>query len=63
MKAFCSRTQQQWGVPADLVSPLGWQSATFELAGVEHNLTPSSQLHILTRTIKAIYNGNNITVI
>lgn len=33
-----------------------WQSAVFELSSIEHNLTPSSQLHVLTRTMKAIYN-------
>jgi hypothetical protein len=33
-----------------------WQSAVFELSTIEHNLTPSSQLHVLTRTMKAIYN-------
>ena len=56
MKTFSARTQQQWGVPEELVSPLGWQSAIFELAGLEHNLTPSTQLHVLTRAVKAIYN-------
>jgi hypothetical protein len=56
MKALSVRTQQQWGIPDELVSPLGWQSAVFELQGLEHNLTPSTQLHVLTRTVKAIYN-------
>jgi hypothetical protein len=56
MKALSVRTQQQWGIPEDMVSPLGWQTAVFELQGLEHNLTPSTQLHVLTRTVKAIYN-------
>jgi hypothetical protein len=56
MKRFSSRTQQQWGVPELIVSPMGWQSAVFELSGLEHNLTPSTQLLVLTRTVKAIYN-------
>lgn len=56
MRLLSVRTQQQWGIPEDLVSPLGWQSAIFELAGLEHNLTPSTQLHVLTRTVKAVYN-------
>jgi len=63
MKIFKRRTQAQWGVPLDLVSPLGWQSAVFELAGVELNLTPSTQLHILTRTIKAIYSEFKLVVL
>ena len=50
------RTQSQWGIPADLQSPLGWQSAIFELQSIDHNLNPSAQLNALTRTAKAIYN-------
>lgn len=56
MKTLALRSQQQWGIPEELVSPLGWQTAIFELQGLEHNLTPSTQLHVLTRTVKAIYN-------
>ena len=63
MRAFKKRSQAQWGVPLDLVSPLCWQSAVFELAGVELNLTPSTQLHILTRTIKAIYSEFKLVVL
>ena len=63
MKTFKKRSQAQWGVPLDLVSPLCWQSAVFELAGVELNLTPSTQLHILTRTIKAIYSEFKLVVL
>eukprot|EP01038_Epipyxis_sp_PR26KG_P007394 gene7394-10075_t len=55
-KQFSSRSQLQWGVAEDFVSPLGWQTAIFELQGIEHNLTPSSQLQALTRTVKSIYN-------
>eukprot|EP01036_Dinobryon_divergens_P029592 gene29592-38714_t len=63
MRTFKKRSQAQWGVPPDLVSPLCWQSAVFELAGVELNLTPSTQLHILTRTIKAIYSEFKLVVL
>ena len=55
MTAFQSRTQVQWGVPEELVSPMNWQTASFELSCIEHNLTPSSQLLTLTRAVKAIY--------
>ena len=56
MRLLSVRSQEQWGIPEELVSPLGWQSAVFELQGLEHNLTPSTQLHVLTRTVKAVYN-------
>jgi hypothetical protein len=56
LKRFRLRSQEQWGVPSDLVSPLGWKSAIFELSSLEHDLTPSVQLQVLTRTVKAIYN-------
>lgn len=52
---FKERNQEQWGVPEDLVSPLGWQSAVFILSTLEHNLIPSFQLQTLTRAVKAIY--------
>jgi hypothetical protein len=55
MKAFSSRQQNQWGIPTEYCSPLGWKTAIFELSGLEHNLTPSMQLLVLTRTCKAIY--------
>lgn len=55
-KLLSRRTQEQWGIPEEFISPLCWQSAVFELTSIEHNLTPSSQLHRLTRTVKAIYN-------
>lgn len=55
VKALRSRSQEDWGVPPQLVSPLGWRSAAFELAALEHNLTPSVQLQVLTRTFKSIY--------
>lgn len=55
VKALRARSQEAWGVPPQLVSPLGWRSAAFELAALEHNLTPSVQLQVLTRTFKSIY--------
>jgi hypothetical protein len=61
-KAFSKRSQAQWGIPAELISSLGWQSAIFELKALEHNLTPSSQLMVLTRTCKAIFNEFKLAV-
>lgn len=55
MKSFSNRDQSQWGIPNEFISPLGWKTAIFELSGLEHNLTPSMQLLVLTRTCKAIY--------
>lgn len=56
MKYFSARSQSQWGIPDEFVSPIGWKSASFELNSMEHNLTPSFQLHVITRTMKAIFN-------
>lgn len=56
MKRLRARTQEQWGVPPHLVSSLGWRTAIFELSNLEHDLTPSVQLQVLTRTVKAVYN-------
>jgi hypothetical protein len=53
MKAFSARQQSRWGIPAEFCSPLGWKTIT--VSGLEHNLTPSMQLLVLTRTCKAIY--------
>lgn len=55
LRLFRSRSQSDWGIPLKLQSPLGWKSAIFELSSLEHNLTPSVQLQVLTRTIKSIY--------
>lgn len=56
LKYFSRRSQQQWGISADHISPLNWSTASFELSSIEHNLTPTYQLQVLTRTVKAIYN-------
>lgn len=63
MKHFASRSQADWGVPPDIISPLNWQNAIFELNGLEHNLTPSTQLHMLTRTVKSIYSEFKLAVL
>jgi hypothetical protein len=52
---FAHRTQEQWGISAEYVSPLGWRSAIFILSSLEHNLIPAAQLQVLTRAVKAIY--------
>ena len=54
MKHFRKRKQIDWGVPEDFVSPLNWESATFELSGLERASTPSMQLMALARACKAI---------
>lgn len=56
VKYLSRRTQTQWGIPDDFVSPLGWRSASFALSSIEHNLTPTYQLQVLSRAVKAIYN-------
>jgi hypothetical protein len=58
-----SRSQTQWGIAPEFVSPLGWRTASFELSSIEHNLTPTFQLQVLTRTVKAIYNEFKIAVL
>lgn len=63
LKYFVNRSQAQWGIAPDLVSPLGWRSASFELASIEHNLTPTFQLQVLTRTMKAIYSEFKFAVL
>ena len=62
MKSFATRSQSQWGIPKEYISSLGWKTAIFELKGLEHNLTPSSQLYVLTRSIKAIFNEFKLAV-
>ena len=55
MKLLAKRSQENSNIPAELISPLGWQSAIYELSSLENNLTPSLQLNALTRCAKAIY--------
>ncbi len=55
LKSFSSRTQEDWGINSDLISPLGWKTAIFELSGVELNPTPTRRLHALVRAAKAVY--------
>lgn len=59
---FKSRNQEDWGIPHDLVSPLNWRNAVFELSNLENNLTPSHQLQVLTRTVKAIYSEFKLAI-
>ncbi len=54
MQRLRKRTQAQWGVPSEFISPLNWETASFELAGLERAPTPSMQLMALARANKAI---------
>jgi len=54
IKKLSKKSQLEWDIPADLVSPHGFQSAVFELAGLERNPTPTRRLNALVRTGKAI---------
>lgn len=38
MQKFQNRSQQDWGVPKHLVSPLGWRAAIFELSALENGM-------------------------
>ena len=55
MNELARRSQDDWGIPKDNVSSLGWKSAIFELEGVERNPTPSTRLNAIVRAAKAIY--------
>jgi hypothetical protein len=50
-----ARRQQDWDIPLSHVSPAGWSSAIFELAGIERNPTQSMRLQALVYAAKAIY--------
>ena len=49
------RQQHEWNIAQGHVSPAGWSSAIFELAGIERNPTPSVRLQALVYAAKAIY--------
>ena len=55
MKTFRKRTQQDWNIAPEFVSSLDWDTAVFELSGLDRASTPSMQLHSLVRSFKAIY--------
>jgi hypothetical protein len=55
IKHFSSRSQADWGMNDDHISPSEWRTASFEMAGVERNPTPSLRMNALVRTAKAIY--------
>ena len=63
MKHLSSRTQNDWGITDDHASPSDWRLATFELAGVERNPTPSLRLNALVRAAKAIYSEHKRVVL
>jgi len=60
LHVFSKRSQSAWGIVD--VSPLNWQTAVFELAGIERNSTPSMRLNALVRTAKAIYTEFNLVI-
>lgn len=49
-----SKTQIEWKI-GDNVSALSWNSAIFELEGIERNPTPTTKLNAIIRAVKAIY--------
>ena len=55
MKLLSVRQQEDWDIPAALISPQFWRSAVFEVAGIERNPTPSRRLNALVRAAKSIY--------
>lgn len=55
IKVLSQRRQQDWDIAPAHVSPAGWSSAIFELAGVERNPTQSMRLQALVYAAKAIY--------
>jgi hypothetical protein len=63
MKILGRRKQEDWGIPKDFVSPLGWNNAIFELRSLGHHLTPSMQLMALARCIKAIYSEFKVVLL
>lgn len=60
LKVFSHCPQSRWSITD--ASPLNWQAAVFELAGIERNPTPSMRLNALVRTAKAIYTEFNLVV-
>ena len=55
MQMLSSRSQEEMNIEKDHVSALGWESAVFELSGLERAPTPSMKIFSLVRSFKAIY--------
>ena len=55
MQILSSRSQEEMNIEKDHVSALGWESAVFELSGLERAPTPSMKIFSLVRSFKAIY--------
>ena len=55
VKQLKDRSQLEWNVPEEYVSPMGWNSAIFELTGLDRASTPSASITTLVRCCKAIY--------
>jgi hypothetical protein len=53
--SFSERPQGYWGVRPDCVSMHCWQTAVFEMAGLDRNATPTRRLHSLTMAANAVY--------
>ena len=63
IRILSNKTQSDWGVPDDFISPLGWKSAVYELSLLEHNLTPSVMMSALVKACKAIYTEYKCAVV
>jgi hypothetical protein len=50
-----SKTQLNWKICENNISSLSWNSAIFELEGIERNPTPTTKLNAIVRAAKAIY--------
>ena len=50
-----NKSQSDWEINPLLQSPSDWAAATFEIAGVEMNQTPTTKLNALVRAAKSIY--------
>ena len=55
LRQLQSRSQSEWDINPDFMSTSDWKAASFEMAGIERNPTPSMRLNALVRTAKAIY--------
>ena len=63
LQTLCDWSQINWGIKPELVSPLGWQNAIFELTALEHHLTPTMHLLALSRCMNAIYSEFKLVVL
>ena len=55
VKQLKNRSQLEWNVQEQYLSPMEWNSAIFELTGLDRASTPSALITTLVRCCKAIY--------